>query len=91
MGKAVQKINDLEDSVKALSDEEMLAKTAELAAEPRPWQRMSWSRQYSTISCSVEGMNPGTISPIPFNGPIGAARVGYIDGEYVLNPNLVRI
>ena len=26
------------------------------------------------------------ISGIPFNGPIGAARVGYIDGEYVLNP-----
>ncbi len=26
------------------------------------------------------------ISGIPFNGPIGAARVGYIDGQYVLNP-----
>ena len=26
------------------------------------------------------------ISGIPFNGPIGAARVGYINGEYVLNP-----
>lgn len=26
-----------------------------------------------------------TISGIPFMGPIGAARVGYIDGEYVLN------
>ncbi|MGD8843824.1 MAG: polyribonucleotide nucleotidyltransferase [Gammaproteobacteria bacterium] len=26
------------------------------------------------------------ISGLPFNGPIGAARVGYIDGEYVLNP-----
>jgi polyribonucleotide nucleotidyltransferase len=26
------------------------------------------------------------LSGIPFNGPIGAARVGYIDGEYVLNP-----
>ncbi len=23
---------------------------------------------------------------VPFNGPIGAARVGYIDGKYVLNP-----
>ncbi|MFY9512473.1 MAG: polyribonucleotide nucleotidyltransferase, partial [Rubrivivax sp.] len=28
------------------------------------------------------------ISGIPFNGPIGAARVGYINGEYVLNPSL---
>ncbi|MGH7076359.1 MAG: polyribonucleotide nucleotidyltransferase, partial [Stellaceae bacterium] len=27
-----------------------------------------------------------TISGIPFLGPIGGARVGYIDGQYVLNP-----
>ncbi|MEY3380746.1 MAG: polyribonucleotide nucleotidyltransferase [Hylemonella sp.] len=27
-----------------------------------------------------------SISGIPFNGPIGAARVGYINGQYVLNP-----
>ncbi|WP_267387867.1 polyribonucleotide nucleotidyltransferase [Sphingomonas sp. GC_Shp_3] len=27
-----------------------------------------------------------TISGVPFMGPIGAARVGYIDGEYILNP-----
>lgn len=27
-----------------------------------------------------------TISGMPFNGPIGAARVGYIDGGYLLNP-----
>ncbi|MCP4636090.1 MAG: polyribonucleotide nucleotidyltransferase, partial [Methyloversatilis sp.] len=26
------------------------------------------------------------ISGIPFSGPIGAARVGYIDGQYVINP-----
>ena len=26
------------------------------------------------------------ISGVPFNGPIGASRVGYINGEYVLNP-----
>src|SRR5690242_379570 len=29
-----------------------------------------------------------TISGIPFMGPIGGARVGYIDGQYVLNPKL---
>lgn len=29
-----------------------------------------------------------TISGIPFMGPIGAARVGYVDGEFVLNPQL---
>jgi len=27
-----------------------------------------------------------TLSGIPFFGPVGAARVGYIDGQYVLNP-----
>jgi polyribonucleotide nucleotidyltransferase len=27
-----------------------------------------------------------TISGLPFLGPIGAARVGHIDGQYVLNP-----
>ncbi|CAM8620937.1 Pnp Polyribonucleotide nucleotidyltransferase (polynucleotide phosphorylase) [Comamonadaceae bacterium] len=27
-----------------------------------------------------------SVSGIPFNGPIGAARVGYVNGEYVLNP-----
>ncbi|MDQ2879000.1 MAG: polyribonucleotide nucleotidyltransferase [Pseudomonadota bacterium] len=29
-----------------------------------------------------------TISGVPFMGPIGAARVGYVDGEYILNPTL---
>jgi len=27
-----------------------------------------------------------TISDIPFNGPVGAVRVGYIDGQFVFNP-----
>ncbi len=27
-----------------------------------------------------------SVSGIPFSGPIGAARVGYVNGEYVLNP-----
>jgi len=31
------------------------------------------------------------ISGIPFNGPIGAARVGYIDGQYLLNPSKTQI
>ena len=28
-----------------------------------------------------------SLSGIPFFGPLGAARVGYIDGEYLLNPS----
>jgi polyribonucleotide nucleotidyltransferase len=31
------------------------------------------------------------ISGIPFNGPIGAARVGYINDQYVLNPSVVEL
>jgi len=32
-----------------------------------------------------------SISGIPFNGPIGAARVGYINGQYVLNPGQTQL
>ncbi|MCW8926721.1 MAG: polyribonucleotide nucleotidyltransferase, partial [Xanthomonadales bacterium] len=31
------------------------------------------------------------LSGIPFSGPIGAAKVGYVNGEYVLNPNLEQL
>ena len=32
-----------------------------------------------------------TISNIPFLGPIGAVRVGYVDGRYVFNPTLTEL
>lgn len=32
-----------------------------------------------------------TVAGIPFNGPLGAARVGYLKGEYLLNPSLEEI
>ena len=32
-----------------------------------------------------------SVSGIPFNGPIGAARVGYVNGEYVLNPGQTQL
>ncbi|MFO1345669.1 MAG: polyribonucleotide nucleotidyltransferase [Rhodocyclaceae bacterium] len=32
-----------------------------------------------------------SISGLPFDGPVGAARVGYIDGQYVLNPTLSQL
>jgi polyribonucleotide nucleotidyltransferase len=38
------------------------------------------------IVALIGGSAALTISGIPFLGPIGGARVGYIDGEYVLNP-----
>ena len=31
------------------------------------------------------------ISGIPFYGPLGAARVGYIDGEYIINPSATQM
>jgi polyribonucleotide nucleotidyltransferase len=31
------------------------------------------------------------ISDIPFNGPIGAVRIGFIDGKFVINPGLKEI
>jgi polyribonucleotide nucleotidyltransferase len=32
-----------------------------------------------------------TISGIPFSGPIGAARVGYVNGQYLLNPTATQL
>ena len=31
------------------------------------------------------------ISGLPFSGPVGAARIGYINGQYVLNPTLTQL
>ncbi|MBA5639419.1 polyribonucleotide nucleotidyltransferase [Duganella sp. LX20W] len=31
------------------------------------------------------------VSGIPFNGPIGAARVGYANGQYILNPTVEQL
>jgi polyribonucleotide nucleotidyltransferase len=32
-----------------------------------------------------------SVSGIPFKGPIGACRVGYVDGQYVLNPTAAQL
>src|SRR5439155_4298554 len=32
-----------------------------------------------------------TLSGIPFNGPIGACRIGYVNGEYVVNPTMSQL
>jgi polyribonucleotide nucleotidyltransferase len=41
----------------------------------------------SDIPAMIGASAAVTLSGIPFEGPIGAVRVGYIDGEYVLNPS----
>ncbi|MFC0820991.1 polyribonucleotide nucleotidyltransferase [Moraxella marmotae] len=43
--------------------------------------------QDADIAAMIGASAALAISPAPFNGPIGAARVGFINGEYVLNPN----
>src|SRR5688500_16448911 len=32
-----------------------------------------------------------TLSGVPFNGPIGACRVGYVGGQYVLHPTMSQL
>jgi polyribonucleotide nucleotidyltransferase len=32
-----------------------------------------------------------TLSGMPFNGPIGACRIGYVNGEYVVNPTMSQL
>ena len=57
---------------------------------------------FSTVMSSDKTENPDiaamigasaalTISGVPFDGPMGAARVGFIDGEYVLNPSFEQL
>ncbi len=66
----------------------------------RPLFEVSFGREIQIVpTCvSADGINPAdilavvassaavTISDIPFNGPVAAARVAYINGEYVINP-----
>ena len=40
----------------------------------------------SDIPAMIGASAAVTLAGIPFEGPIGAARVGYLDGEYILNP-----
>jgi len=40
------------------------------------------------VLCMIGASAALTISEIPFSGPLGAVRVGIIDGEFVINPTL---
>jgi len=40
----------------------------------------------SDIPAMIGASAAVTLAGLPFDGPIGAARVGYIDGQYILNP-----
>ncbi len=43
-------------------------------------------KQDADIAAMIGASAALAISSAPFNGPIGAARVGFVNGEYVLNP-----
>jgi polyribonucleotide nucleotidyltransferase len=45
----------------------------------------------SDIPAMVGASAALALSGIPFNGPIGAARVGYLTGQYVLNPTATEL
>ncbi len=48
---------------------------------------LSVDYDYSPEICGMIGASAAlSISDIPFDGPIGAVQVGYIDGEFVINP-----
>jgi polyribonucleotide nucleotidyltransferase len=71
----------------------------------RPLFDISFGREIQIIpTCvSTDQVNPPdilaviassaavTISDIPFNGPVAACRVGYVDGQYVINPTYEQI
>ena len=44
-------------------------------------------KQNPDIAAMIGASAALSISGVPFEGPMGAARVGFIDGEYVLNPS----
>lgn len=50
---------------------------------------MSFSKEIDADIPALLGASAAlAISGIPFSGPIGAARIGYSEGEYLLNPSL---
>lgn len=70
----------------------------------RPLFETSFGREIQIVpTCvSADGINPPdilaviassaavSISDIPFNGPVAAARVAYVAGEYVINPTFAQ-
>ncbi len=44
-------------------------------------------KQNPDIAAMIGASAALSISGVPFDGPMGAARVGFVDGEYILNPS----
>jgi len=67
---------------------------------PKTWRNeiqviitvLSVDHENDTTILAVIGSSAAlSISEIPFDGPISASRVGYIDGELILNPTLLQL
>ncbi len=53
---------------------------------------LSVDQENDPVILAINGASAAlTISNIPFQGPIGAVRVGYIDGQLVLNPSMSKM
>ncbi len=53
---------------------------------------MSWNPEVEPdIAAMIGAAAAVSLSGIPFDGPCGAARVGYIDNAYVLNPSVTEL
>ena len=53
---------------------------------------MSLNNEIETEVPSLIGASAAlAISGLPFNGPLGVARVGYSNGEYILNPTMTEM
>jgi len=46
---------------------------------------------YLDILAIIGASTALTISDVPFDGPVGAVRVGHVDGEYVFNPTVMQM
>jgi polyribonucleotide nucleotidyltransferase len=50
---------------------------------------LSYDEEHQSDILSIIGASTAlTISDVPFHGPVGAVRVGYVDGELVINPTV---
>ena len=48
-------------------------------------------KQNPDIAAMIGASAALSISGVPFDGPMGAARVGFIEGEYILNPSFEQL
>ena len=53
---------------------------------------LSTDREHEPAIPAIIGASAAlSISEIPFEGPVGGSRVGYVDGEFVLNPTYAQL